>query len=37
VPGATFSAGGLSIMPPLSTILKPEEIEQLVAYLATFK
>ncbi len=37
VPGPTFSAGGLSIMPPLSTILKPEEIEQLVAYLATFK
>lgn len=37
VPGPTFSAGGLSIMPPLATILKPEEIEQLVAYLATFK
>jgi nitric oxide reductase subunit C len=37
VPGPTFSAGGLSIMPPFSTMLKPEEIEQLVAYLATFK
>ena len=37
VPGPTFAAGGLSIMPPLASILKPEEIDQLVAYLATFK
>ena len=37
VPGQTFSAGGQSIMPPYETILKPEEIDQLVAYLATFK
>ena len=37
VPGPTFSAGGLSIMPPLAAVLKPEEIEQLVAFLATFK
>ena len=37
VPGPTFSAGGLSVMPPLATMLKPEEIDQLVAYLATFK
>ena len=37
VPGQTFSAGGQSIMPPLATVLKPEEIDQLVAYLATFK
>ena len=37
VPGPTFSAGGRSIMPPYDTILKPEEIEHLVAYLATFK
>ena len=37
VPGQTFSAGGQSIMPPYDTILKPEEIDQLVAYLATFK
>jgi nitric oxide reductase subunit C len=37
VPGPTFSAGGQSIMPPTGAVLKPEEIEQLVAYLATFK
>jgi nitric oxide reductase subunit C len=37
VPGPTFSAGGQSIMPPYATLLKPEEIDQLVAYLATFK
>ena len=37
VPGPTFSAGGQSIMPPYDSILKPEEIDQLVAYLATFK
>ena len=37
VPGPTFSAGGQSIMPPTGTALKPEEIDQLVAYLATFK
>ena len=37
VPGPTFSAGGQSIMPPFGTALKPDEIDQLVAYLATFK
>jgi nitric oxide reductase subunit C len=37
VPGPTFSAGGQSIMPPYGSVLKPEEIDQLVAYLATFK
>ena len=37
VPGATFSAGGTSFMPPLADTMTPEEIEQLVAYLATFK
>ena len=37
VPGPTFSAGGRSIMPAYDTVLKPEEIDQLVAYLATFK
>jgi nitric oxide reductase subunit C len=38
VPGPTFSVGGQSsIMPPYDTILKPDEIDQLVAYLATFK
>jgi nitric oxide reductase subunit C len=37
VPGQTFSAGGQSIMPAYGTILKPEEIDHLVAYLATFK
>jgi nitric oxide reductase subunit C len=37
VPGPTFSAGGQSIMPPFGTVLKPDEIDQLVAYLATFK
>ena len=37
VPGQTFSVGGQSIMPPYDTALKPEEIDQLVAYLATFK
>jgi nitric oxide reductase subunit C len=37
VAGSTFSAGGQSIMPAYDTILKPEEVEQLVAYLATFK
>lgn len=37
VPGPTFSAAGQSIMPPLAQTLKPEEIDQLVAYLATFK
>jgi nitric oxide reductase subunit C len=37
VPGQTFAAGGRSIMPPYDTILTPDEIEQLVAYLATFK
>ena len=37
VPGQTFSMGGQSIMPPLASVLKPDEIDQLVAYLATFK
>ena len=37
VPGQTFSAGGRSIMPAYDTILKPDEIDHLVAYLATFK
>lgn len=37
VPGPTYGAGGQSIMPPLASLLKPEEIDQLVAYLATFK
>jgi len=37
VPGPTFGAAGQSIMPPLGTVLKPEEVDQLVAYLATFK
>ena len=37
VPGPTFSFGGRSIMPAFDTILKPEEIDQLVAYLVTFK
>jgi nitric oxide reductase subunit C len=37
VPGPTFSAGGQSIMPPYGDVLKPEDIDHLVAYLATFK
>jgi len=37
VPGQTFSVNGQSIMPPLASLLKPDEIDQLVAYLATFK
>jgi nitric oxide reductase subunit C len=37
VPGQTFSAGGQSIMPAYGSMLKPEEIEHLVAYLATIK
>ena len=37
VAGPTFGAGGQSIMPPFNGVLKPEEVEQLVAYLATFK
>jgi len=36
VPGPTFGAAGQSIMPPFGTVLKPEEVDQLVAYLATF-
>ena len=32
-----FGAGGQSFMPPFDTVLKPEELDQLVAYLATFK
>ena len=37
VPGTTFAAGGRSVMPAYDTLLKPEEIDHLVAYLATFK
>ena len=38
VAGPTFSAGGQSIMPPVyQTMLKPAEIDHLVAYLATLK
>jgi nitric oxide reductase subunit C len=37
VPGQTFSAGGRSVMPAYDTLLTQEEIDQLVAYLATFK
>jgi nitric oxide reductase subunit C len=37
VPGPTFSSGGHSVMPPFASVLKPEEIDHLVAYLATFK
>ena len=37
VPGPTFGAGGQSIMPPFNGVLKAEEVDQLVAYLATFK
>ena len=38
VPGPTFSAGGQSVMPATSAaILKPEEVDELVAYLATLK
>ena len=36
-PGPTFSAGGQSFMPPFDGLLKPEEIDHLVTYLATFK
>ena len=37
VPGQTFSFGGRSLMPAFDTILKPDEMNQLVAYLVTFK
>jgi nitric oxide reductase subunit C len=37
VPGPTFGAGGQSIMPPFEGVLKPAEVDELVAYLATFK
>lgn len=38
VPGPTFSAGGRSIMPAIyHDMLKPEDIDHLVAYLATLK
>ena len=37
-PGPMYSANGVSFMPPsYGNDLKPEEIDQLVAYLATFK
>ena len=38
VPGATYSAGGQSIMPDVyRDTLKPEDIDHLVAYLVTLK
>jgi nitric oxide reductase subunit C len=37
VPGPTYGTGGQSIMPPYDQVLKPDEIDQLVAFLATFK
>ena len=38
MPGPTFSAAGQSIMPAIyQDILKPEDIDHLVAYLATLK
>jgi nitric oxide reductase subunit C len=37
VPGPTFGAGGQSVMPSFNGVLKAEEVDQLVAYLATFK
>jgi len=38
VPGPTFSAGGKSIMPAVyDQMLKPDQIDSLVAYLATLK
>ena len=38
VPGPTFSAGGQSIMPAIyQDVLKPADIDHLVAYLATLK
>jgi nitric oxide reductase subunit C len=38
VPGATFSAGGISFMPQnTEELLSAEEIEQLVAYLMTLR
>lgn len=37
VPGETFSVGGRSIMPPYEAMLTAEEIDHLVAYLATFR
>jgi len=38
VPGATYSAGGRSFMPDnYDKTLKPEQIDELVAYLATLK
>jgi len=38
VPGPTFSAGGQSIMPAVyDQMLKPDQIDTLVAYLATLK
>ncbi len=38
VPGPTFSAGGKSIMPGVyGTMLKPSDVDHLVAYLATLK
>jgi nitric oxide reductase subunit C len=37
VPGPTYSAGGQSVMPPFDQVLKPNEVDQLVAFLVTFK
>jgi nitric oxide reductase subunit C len=38
VPGATYSAGGRSFMPDnFGTLLKAEQVDQLVAYLRTLQ
>jgi nitric oxide reductase subunit C len=37
VPGAMFSAGGVSFMPDYAGILSEEQVEDLVAYLATLR
>ena len=37
VPGGTFSAAGRSIMPPYDGVLSTQQVDQLVAYLATLK
>lgn len=37
VPGAMYSANGTSFMPNTYTNLKPEEVDQLVAYLSSLK
>lgn len=37
IAGPTFSAGGQSIMPPYGEVLSAEQVDHLVAYLATLK